>query len=200
MAPLSGVLGKVADKTSMSAVVVLAGSHALVSMLLILAMALPWFSVSTELPANPFINAATTSISFSGNLFEGATDGAAAMLLLSFFAVVAIAGFCISASVAPINAKFYKSLVPVSGSATVFLLLSLVLAFTAPSGVPPSSRVSVLRFGAGTFFALVALLMQLVLGLLLHDFSSSASSAAPSTVSTAVATPVAGQASAGAKV
>lgn len=198
MAPLSGVLGKVADKTSKSAVVVLAGSHALVSVLLILALALPWFSASVTISGGVFFEGGTHTS--RANLFSGGSDGAAAMLLLSFFAVVVIAGVLVYIeAVAPIDAKFRKALVLVSGSATVFLLLSLVLAFTASSANVPS-RVSVSRFGAGTFFALVALLVQLVLGLLLHDFSSPASSAAPLTVSTAVPTPVAGQASAGAKV
>ena len=196
MAPLSGVLGKVADKTSKSAVVVLAGSHALVSVLLILALALPWFSYSIRSPV-----AAVFFPGGSFNLFSGGSDGAAAMLLLSFFGVVGIAGVLVyMEAVAPIDAKFRKALVLVSGSATGFLLLSLILAFTAGfEGTLPSS-LSFSRFGAGTFFALVALLVQLVLGLLLHDFSSPASSAAPLTVSTAVPTPVAGQASAGGKV
>jgi hypothetical protein len=193
MAPLSGVLGKVADKTSTSPVVVLIGSHALVSVLLILALALPWFSVPNRVKGS-YLEPYT-----SANLFSGGTDGAAALLLLSFSAVVAIAGVLVYiAAWAPIDAKLRKALVVVSLFATVFLVLSIILAFEADLAI--RSRVALSRFEAGTIFALVVLPVQLVLGLLLQDFSRPANSAAPSTVSMAAATPVPGQASACDKV
>jgi hypothetical protein len=188
MTPLSGVLEKLVAKTNKSAVVVLAGAHSFVTFLLILAMALPWYSES-----NVFF-------SFSANLFE-AGGGAGAMLVLSFVAVLVITGALVYfEAVEPIDA-IKRFLVLGSGSATVFLLLSLIIAFaTSPFG-----SLKVTRFGAGTFFALLALPLQVALGLMLHHFSRSAGGAAPSTtVATtapaAVPGPAAGQAPAGAKV
>ena len=189
MTPLSGVLEKLVAKTNKSAVVVLAGAHSFVTFLLILAMALPWYSES-----NVFF-------SFSVNLFEARQGGAGAMLVLSFVAVLVITGALVYfEAVEPIDA-IKRFLVLGSGSATVFLLLSLIIAFaTSPFG-----SLKVTRFGAGTFFGLLALPLQVALGLMLHHFSRSAGGAAPSTtVATtapaAVPGPAAGQAPAGAKV
>ncbi len=198
MAPLSGVLEKLVAKTNKSAEIILAGAHSFVSLLLILALALPWVSIS----------ASVSGIAVGGgssNLFQAGQDGAGAVLVLSFIGVLVITGvFVYTTAVEPIDAKYHKALVLGSGLATGFLLLSFIIAIaTAPPGFEfTSSAVKVTRFGAGTFFALLALPLQAVLGLMLHDFASrSAGGAAPSTaVATPVPGPAAGQSPAGAKV
>jgi hypothetical protein len=200
MAPLSGVLEKLEAKTNKSAEIILAGAHSFVSLLLILAMALPWVSISSSVSISGNV---VYSDSFSLNLFRGGQDGAGAMLVLSFIGVLVITGvFVHSTAVEPIDAKYHKALVLVSGLATGFLLLSFIIAIATAPSFTSTPAVKVTNFGAGTFFALLALPLQVALGLMLHDFASrSAGGAAPSTaVATPVPGPAAGQSPAGAKV
>ena len=196
MAPLSGVLEKLEAKTNKSAEIILAGAHSFVSLLLILALALPWFSFVASIGGVLVIR------SGSGNLFDAGQDGAGAMLVLSLVAVLVITGVLVYAAVKLIDAKYHKALVLGSGLATVFLLLSFIIAIATAPSFTSTPAVKVTRFGAGTLFALLALPLQVVLGLMLHDFASR--SAGGAAASTAVATPVpgpaAGQSPAGAKV